>query len=302
MIGSADQSIAGLAASHPCFTEGAGLLHGRIHLPVAACCNLGCDFCQRAVGIRAARLGGPGTARRVVRPAEAAARVDAVMERGPLHVVGIAGPGEPLANRETFETLRLVGARYPDLVLCLSTNGLLLADALPRLSRLNLRAVTVTINAVRSEVAARIYSWAHIEGKLLLGRDAAREILQRQWLGLARAVAAGLLVKVNSVLIPGVNDDHLPAVAQRAGELGAHRQNVMPLLPRGRMQQRRAPTRREVAYVQSQCGRWLRQFRGCTQCSADAIEMPPTGASGESICEAPACKEKEGASCVLATL
>lgn len=263
-----------LARTHPCYTEAAALNHGRMHLPVAPDCNLGCDFCERAVGIRGARLGGPATARRVLTPEQAAARVDAVRASIPLHVVGIAGPAEPLANDETFETLRLIGRRQPDLVLCLSTNGLLLAEALPELCRLNLRALTVTINSAEPEVAAHIYSWANIGGTLLVGSDAAEEILRRQWLGLERAVACGLLVKVNSVLIPGINDSHLPAVARRAGELGAHRHNIMPLIPRGRMRERRPPTREELAAAQRKCERWIPQFRGCSQCPADVIEPP----------------------------
>lgn len=274
---SAHQAIARLADSHPCFTEAAALNHGRMHLPVARGCNLGCDFCERTVGIRAALLGGPASARTMLTPEQAAAHVDAVRASMPLlHVVGIAGPAEPLANDETFETLRLVGRRQPDLVLCLSTNGLLLAEALPELCRLNLRALTVTINSAEPEVAAQIYSWANIGGTLLVGSDAAEEILRRQWLGLERAVACGLLVKVNSVLIPGINDDHLPVVARRAGELGAHRHNIMPLIPRGRMRERRAPTGEELAAAQRKCERWLPQFRGCTQCPADVIEAPPS--------------------------
>ena len=43
-----------------------------------------------------------------------------------IKVVGIAGPGEPLANEETFETLRRLHEQYPDVIKCISTNGLLL--------------------------------------------------------------------------------------------------------------------------------------------------------------------------------
>jgi len=34
-------------------------------------------------------------------------------------VIGIAGPGEPLANPETFEALRLVHEEFPHLIMCL---------------------------------------------------------------------------------------------------------------------------------------------------------------------------------------
>jgi len=39
-------------------------------------------------------------------------------------VLGIAGPGDPLANPErTFETFRRLSLEAPDIKLCVSTNG-----------------------------------------------------------------------------------------------------------------------------------------------------------------------------------
>ena len=65
-----------------------------------------------------------------LRPEDAVRKVLAVAAEIPeLSVVGIAGPGDALANPEaTFATLEGVRRAAPDLRLCLSTNGL----ALPR--------------------------------------------------------------------------------------------------------------------------------------------------------------------------
>ena len=68
---------------------------------------------------------------------------------------------------------------------------------------------------------------------------ARRRLLERQWDGLARAVRAGLVVKVNSVLIPGVNDLELPAIAMLAAEYGAHLSNILPLIPQARFRRSR---------------------------------------------------------------
>ena len=95
-----------LAAEHPCYTESAAQRYGRLHLPVAPRCNLGCNYCERAVGASALGRQGPGVAERVLTPKDACDLVGKVQHLGPLRVVGIAGPGEPLANAETFETLR----------------------------------------------------------------------------------------------------------------------------------------------------------------------------------------------------
>lgn len=289
MTATAPQSIDDLAASHPCYTESAGLDHGRMHVPVAPRCNLGCAYCQRAVGPRAPALGGPGTTERIISPAEAAQRVATTAEHGWLHIVGIAGPGEPLANPETFETLRLVSAAQPGVALCLSTNGLLLPDALSELVRLGLCSLTITINTTDLSVAARLYRWADIDGERIRGPKAAREVLSRQWDGLSAAVRAGLLVKVNSVLIPGITDTGLAKVARRAGKMGAHRQNIMPLIPRAHLRQRRPPTSEELAAAQQECERWIAQFRGCTQCPADVVRPPLLGPQGVHACTTRAC-------------
>lgn len=57
-------------------------------------------------------------------PEEALERLDkALKENQNIKVVGIAGP-ESLANDSTFKTLKLIDEKYPDLLKCLSTNGL----------------------------------------------------------------------------------------------------------------------------------------------------------------------------------
>jgi nitrogen fixation protein NifB len=198
-------------------------------------------------------------------------------------VAGIAGPGEPLANEATLETLRLVGASHPDLLLCLSTNGLELEHRLPELLDLGLRSLTITINTTAAETATQIYAWAQLDGVGVSGREAAHEILARQWRGLELAADAGLLVKINSVLIPGVTEQRLPSVARRAAELGAARHNIIPLIPRGKMRGHPAPSPAELERVRLDCEQWLAQFRGCVLCRADAI-IPPLNMSGGVSC------------------
>lgn len=281
----AHQTTAALIGMHPCYAEAARLHHGRLHLAVAPDCNLGCRYCERCVGAHTDGMAGPGTATRVLSPAEANALVSEVRRDGWLHVVGIAGPGEPLANRATLATLRLLQQTQPDLLLCLSTNGLELEAAFPDLLDVGVRSLTVTINAVHPRTAARLYAWAAIDGRWLSGEAAAQHILRRQWDGLAAAVRAGFLVKVNSVLIPGITGAELESVACRAGSLGAHRHNIMPLIPRGQMRRRRAPTAAELEHARARCERWIPQFRGCTQCRADAI-VPPLSAKGGIACAA----------------
>jgi nitrogen fixation protein NifB len=73
-----------------------------------------------------------------------------------LSVVGIAGPGDPLANiGRSFKTLELIREQLPDLKLCLSTNGLMLPDAVDRLLDVGVDHVTVTINTLDPDIAAK---------------------------------------------------------------------------------------------------------------------------------------------------
>ncbi len=280
-----DIGTAALAADHPCFTQAARVRHGRLHLAVAPRCNLGCRYCERAIGAKAECAAGPGTAARVLTPTETVAHVDEIRAEGWLRVAGIAGPGEPLANAATLTTLQLLRRAHTDLILCLSTNGLELEAALPELLDAGLDSLTITINTTLPETAARLYAWAAIGGDRLAGLDAAEEVLSRQWRGLAAAVRAGLLVKINSVLIPGLTEADIEPVALRAGAIGAHRHNIMPLIPRGRRRDRRAPTPEELKEVRARCERWLPQFRACVQCRADAI-VPPLGTKGHVPCGA----------------
>ena len=65
------------------------------------------------------------------------------------------------------------------------------------------------------------------------GGRAAALLLRNQFAGLEKAVSAGIEVKVNSVLVPGINDRELTLIAERARALGAGVMNVMPLIPSG---------------------------------------------------------------------
>jgi nitrogen fixation protein NifB len=88
-----------------------------------------------------------------------------------------------------------------------------------------------------------------------------------------RAVEAGLIVKVNSVLIPGVNDLELPAVALLAAEAGARLGNILPLIPQAKFRGVAPPSPREIHAMREQCGVYLDQMSHCKQCRADACGL-----------------------------
>jgi nitrogen fixation protein NifB len=259
---------------HPCF-GGDRHRHGRIHLAVAPRCNIQCRYCSRRHDC--ANESRPGVASRVLSPQEALTHLRNVMadpRLGPtISVVGIAGPGDPLANAATFVTLRLLQAEFPQLRPCLSTNGLLLPQAVDELYALGLRTLTVTVNALDPQVGARIYARVDDDGRTRSGADGAALLIGRQLNGIARAARLGMAVKVNSVLIPGVNDAEIPRIAARVAKLDAFIMNVMPLIPQADFATLTTPDRPQLEALRTACERFIGQMRHCQQCRADAVGL-----------------------------
>lgn len=259
---------------HPCFSGGQHKT-GRMHLAVAPACNIKCGYCTRKHDC--ANESRPGVASRLMTPPEALDKVREVMASpilGPtMKVAGIAGPGDPLANQQTFETFRLIGQEFPDLMKCMSTNGLLLPESLDRLMELGLHSLTVTINAVEAATAAKIYRHIYYHGRRYSGLDAAEILLASQYEGVQRACQLGLVVKVNTVLIPGINDAEIPLIAERIKSMGVFVMNVMPLIPQADLAHVTAPTQEYLAQVRDENEKVIGQMRHCKQCRADAIGL-----------------------------
>ncbi len=271
--------LAARVKDHPCYSEEAHHHFARMHVAVAPGCNIQCNYCNRKYDC--ANESRPGVVSERLTPDEALRKVLAVAAEVPqLAVVGIAGPGDPLANPSaTFETMERVRRAAPDLKLCLSTNGLALPDHVERIAAIGVGHVTVTVNMTDPEIGERIYPWIAWRGRRVRGRDAARALSERQLEGIERLRGRGILCKVNSVVIPGVNDDHLPEVSRRVMALGAFTHNLMPLLSApehgthyGRTGQR-GPSREELEAVQARCEGTARVMRHCRQCRADAVGL-----------------------------
>ncbi|MEA1956979.1 MAG: nitrogenase cofactor biosynthesis protein NifB [Euryarchaeota archaeon] len=255
---------------HPCFSVNACHLFGRMHLAVAPKCNIQCNYCVRKFDcVNESR---PGVTSKVLTPQEALERVRDVLDKVHyIKVVAVAGPGEPLYNEETFETFRLVKDEFPHLMRCLSTNGLLLPERIDDIDELGIGTVTVTLNAVDPEIGKDIYSFVNYQGKKYTGRKAAEILLKNQLEGIREAVKRKVLIKVNTVLIPTVNDTHIIEVAKTVGKMGVYLQNVIPLIPQYKFAHITPPTPKEKRDIQEACGKYTRQMTHCRHCRADAI-------------------------------
>jgi nitrogen fixation protein NifB len=267
---------------HPCFNESARKTAARIHLPVAPRCNIQCNYCKREYDcVNESR---PGVSSAVLSPGQALRYLEDMVEKEPrIAVVGIAGPGDPFANAEaTMETLRLVRDRFPEMLLCVASNGLNIGPHIEELARLAVSHVTLTINAVDPAIGKAIYAWVRQEPRVYRGQEAAEVLLDRQLKAVVALKSHGVTVKINSIIVPGVNDSHIPEVARRMAELGADIINCVPLYtvegtPFAGMP---APTTSETAAIREAVSVHLPIMSHCTRCRADAAGM-----LGESMCE-----------------
>jgi len=278
-LGGMPDEIRARVQDHPCYSEEAHHYFARMHVAVAPACNIQCHYCNRKYDC--ANESRPGVVSELLTPEQAVKKTLAVAATIPqMTVLGIAGPGDPLANPErTFATFRGLAEKAPDIKLCVSTNGLSLPDHVDELAKHNIDHVTITINCVDPEVGAKIYPWIFWQNKRIFGREAAAILIERQQRGLEMLVARGILVKVNSVLIPGVNDEHLKEVSKIVKAKGAFLHNVMPLIAEAEhgtfygVMGQRSPNPAELKALQDACEGDMNMMRHCRQCRADAVGL-----------------------------
>lgn len=248
-----------------------------MHVAVAPRCNIQCNYCNRRYDcVNESR---PGVASKILEPDEAVQRVLITRRAMPnLTVIGIAGPGDPLANpEETFRTFELIREKVPGLDFCLSTNGLKVIDYIGRIKELNVSHVTITINMIDPEIGERIYRWIKLNGKIYKGLEASRILHERQIEGLKTLISYGIIVKVNSVLIPGINDEHMIEISRFIKSAGVFIHNIMPMVRvEGSFFVKKgfvSPSEREVKTIQDACGQNMKMMKHCQRCRADAVGM-----------------------------
>ena len=267
--------------NHPCYSEGAHQHYARIHVAVAPACNIQCNYCNRKYDC--SNESRPGVTSGKLSPEEAVKKVLYVGgDIQQLSVVGIAGPGDALANpKATFKTFRMLQEKAPDLKLCLSTNGLRLPEFIDQIEKYNVDHVTVTINTVDTtgEIGSEIYPWINWGHKKIFGKEGAKILLEKQLEGIKMLTDRGILVKANSVLIPGINDKDLPNVAKKLKEMNVFLHNIMPLLSSPEFGTKfgldgvPSATDQEQMAAQEACGMDMKLMQHCRQCRADAVGL-----------------------------
>ncbi|MEZ0580624.1 GTP 3',8-cyclase MoaA [Nocardioides sp. MH1] len=152
-------------------------------------CNLRCSYCMPAEGLDWL----PGEEQ--LSDEEVVRLIAVGIERLGVREVRFTG-GEPLVRRGLIDIVRRTRALDPEVELSITTNGIGLARTAGALAEAGLDRVNVSLDTVRADTFLEITR-----------RDRFDDVVA----GLAAAEAAGLgPVKVNAVLLRGVNDDQAP--------------------------------------------------------------------------------------------
>ncbi|MDM4721752.1 GTP 3',8-cyclase MoaA [Micromonospora sp. WMMA1363] len=162
-------------------------------------CNLRCTYCMPAEGLP--WLGGP----QLLDDDEVLRLIRVAVSRLGVTEVRFTG-GEPMIRPGLVGIVTTVAAMRPRPRISLTTNGIGLDRLAPALRAGGLDRVNVSLDTLNRERFTR-----------LTRRDRLKAVLA----GLAGATAAGLTpVKINAVLMRGVNDDEAPALLRFALDHG----------------------------------------------------------------------------------
>ena len=174
--------------------DGLGREVDYLRLSVTGACNLRCVYCRPAAGEGA----DDAAAACEPLPADELVRIVAAFARLGVHKVRITG-GEPLVRSDVVDIVARLRAIPGVDELALTTNGTLLAPLAAPLRAAGLERVNVSLDTLDPARYARITRGGRIDDALQ---------------GLEAAERAGFQgVKINCVLVGGMNDDEVPELA-----------------------------------------------------------------------------------------
>lgn len=167
--------------------DGYGRTIDYLRIGITDRCNLRCVYCMPADGVPLEPQESLLTFDETVRVAAAARRVGFRKFR-------ITG-GEPLVVRGAMTLIGQIRAATEGALLCLTTNGVRLAEAATDLHRLGVQRLNISLDTLDPQ-----------QFRTLTRRDNLRDVLE----GLDRALEVGFeRIKLNAVIVPGRNEDAL---------------------------------------------------------------------------------------------
>lgn len=204
-------AVSGAASPRSALVDGHGRPINSIRISVNRECNLACFYCHNE---------GDFHGKRTMTPAEIEdlARVASGMGIRKLKITG----GEPLVRDDIVEIVKRVAPLFEEV--SMTTNGVRLAPLVPALREAGLARVNISLNSLGRDRYARICGSDHLADAIA---------------GIDASIAAGLTpVKLNMVLLKGINDDEVPGLLRFAAGRGAILQIIELEIERERISSR----------------------------------------------------------------
>ena len=262
-----------MSINHPCYSDGCHNNIVRIHLPVADVCNLGCGFCERSIENKNEIK----KSNNAVSPTKAIKWLNKLIheDKEDIKIIGIAGPGEPLFSKNTFETLKMVKEKFPNLDTCLCTNGVNLNHTIEDIKN-ELDYLTVTINAFTPQTAGEIYKFVIFDGKYKYDLASFKKMLDNKWNGLRKAIDYNSFkaVKINTIYIPDINDDEIKLIAKKASEIGINELNLKKLMPKAYFKDHMKFDKEKFIKARREAEKYITVFKECKNCGYDSYGVP----------------------------
>ncbi len=187
-----------MARRYPELVDGFGRTASDLRISITDRCNFRCRYCMPPEGM-------PWMPKDQLLSYEELTRLTSILVDSGVRSLKVTG-GEPLVRHDVPTFVRLLRALRADLDISLTTNGYLLAQQAAELASAGLDRVTVSCDSLIK----------HRFAEMTL-RDAFDEVMK----GLHVAAEEGLgPVKLNTVVIEGVNDDEITAFAELARTTG----------------------------------------------------------------------------------
>ena len=163
------------------------------------------------------------------------------------------------------------------------------------MERLKVSHVTVTVNAIDPAIGGKIYSWMRVGKRVVRAEEGAAVLLSHQLEAIKGLKDRGIVVKANSIILPGINQDQIEAVAHRLSDLGVDLFNAMPYYPNAGsdFEHLEEPGKDTVAAIREKAARHVKQMRHCTRCRADAVGLLGEAPDKELMNTLTACRRLE---------
>lgn len=187
-----------MEATRPPLIDSFGRVATDLRISVTDRCNFRCRYCMPPEGL-------PWMSSSELLTFDEIARITRVLVASGVRSIKLTG-GEPLVRRDLHVLIEMLRSIDGDLDISLTTNGYLLADRAETLARAGLDRVAVSCDSLLR----------HRFEDITL-RDALTQVME----GLRAAATAGLEpVKLNCVVMRGVNDDEVVGFAELARSTG----------------------------------------------------------------------------------